>query len=297
MLAHFLELTHNPAALFVRDADDDYVRRCIAARRLLPLAPGALLLPRGGSILADVAFANEQPEELASCLDAVRPFGRTPYHLPLTTYHSPLTTHHSPLTTHYSLLTTYYLLDVLQVRLFRHTEEWRILLIAADGAGRALAPNEQTRRFLQQRGDEARAAAAPCCRPPPTAAAYRPRVPPLAAAPAYHPVLPPLLTTPHRRPSSPTLVKVRMLDAARWEAIAAEVEPHLPPLLLRVALRESVKADTAPYRRHMVVLSHLEDVTEAKRRLGLQVQVCRPAALRDYLGWLQQTRASVAARG
>ena len=88
-----------------------------------------------------------------------------------------------------------------------------------------------------------------------------------------------------------------MLDAARWEGIAAEVEPHLPPLLLRVALRESVKADTAPYRRHMVVLSHLEAVTEAKRRLGLQVQVCKPPALRDYLGWLQQTRASVAARG
>ena len=40
-----------------------------------------------------------------------------------------------------------------------------------------------------------------------------------------------------------------------------------------MALRESVKADTAPYRRHMVVLSHLEAVTEAKRRLGLQVQV------------------------
>ena len=72
MLPHFLELTHNPAAFFVRDADDDYVRRCIAARRLLPLAPGSLLLPRGGSILADVAFANDQPEELASCLDAVR---------------------------------------------------------------------------------------------------------------------------------------------------------------------------------------------------------------------------------
>ena len=207
MLAHFLELTHNPAALFVRDADDDYVRRCIAARRLLPLAPGALLLPRGGSILADVAFANEQPEELASCLDAVRPFGRTPYHLPLTTYHSPLTTHHSPLTTHYSLLTTYYLLDVLQVRLFRHTEEWRILLIAADGAGRALAPNEQTRRFLQQRGDEARAAAAPayrpllpppaycrCLPPPRTAPCCRPRLPSRAAAPAYHPSPPPLVT-------------------------------------------------------------------------------------------------------
>ena len=108
------------------------------------------------------------------------------------------------------------------------------------------------------------------------------------AAPSAH------LATRHR-------AQVRMLDSARWEGIAAEVEPHLPPLLLRVALRESVKADTAPYRRHMVVLSHLEAVTEAKRRLGLQVQVCRPAALRDYLGWLQQTRAShgasLAARG
>ena len=104
-------------------------------------------------------------------------------------------------------------------------------------------------------------------------------------------------TAPYRHPSLPPVTKVRMLDAARWEAVAAEVEPHLPPLLLRVAMRESVKADTAPYRRHMVVLSHLEAVTEAKRRLGLQVQVCRPAALRDYLGWLQQTRASVAARG
>lgn len=165
------------------------------------------------------------------------------------------------------------------MRLFRRTEEWRILLIAADGAGRALAPNEQTRRFLQQRGDEARAAAAL----PPLAACCRPRLPPRLGLP------PPLVTA--------RCVKVRMLDAARWEAVAAEVEPHLPPLLLRVAMRESVKADTAPYRRHMVVLSHLEAVTEAKRRLGLQVQVCRPAALRDYLGWLQQTRASVAARG
>lgn len=110
-------------------------------------------------------------------------------------------------------------------------------------------------------------------------------------------MLPPLHTAPYRHPSLPPVTKVRMLDAARWEAVAAEVEPHLPPLLLRVAMRESVKADTAPYRRHMVVLSHLEAVTEAKRRLGLQVQVCRPAALRDYLGWLQQTRASVAARG
>ena len=121
---------------------------------------------------------------------------------------------------------------------------------------------------------------APCCRP---------CLLPLAAAPLYRPLPPPLVTAP--------CAKVRMLDAARWEGIAAEVEPHLPPLLLRVALRESVKADTAPYRRHMVVLSHLEAVTEAKRRLGLQVQVCKPPALRDYLGWLQQTRASVAARG
>ena len=170
------------------------------------------------------------------------------------------------------------------MRLYRRTEEWRILLIASDGAGRAVEPNEQTRRFLQQRGDEARAAAAP---------AYRPLLPPLLTAPCCRPCLPPLAAVPRYCPCA----KVRMLDAARWEGIAAEVEPHLPPLLLRVALRESVKADTAPYRRHMVVLSHLEAVTEAKRRLGLQVQVCKPPALRDYLGWLQQTRASVAARG
>ena len=160
------------------------------------------------------------------------------------------------------------------MRLFRRTDEWRLLLIAADGAGRALAPSERTRRVLQERRDEARR-----CLPPPRAhhAGCRPRLPPWRS---------PL----HR-------AQVRMLDSARWEGIATEVEPHLPPLVLRVALREIVKADTAPYRRHMVVLSHLEAVTEAKRRLALQVQVCRPAALRDYLGWLQQTRASVAARG
>ena len=102
MLPHFLELTHNPAALFVRDADDDYVRRCIATRRVLPLAPGALLLPRGGSILADVAFANEQPEELASCLDAVRRLRPTPCCCLLTTYHLLLAT----TTYYYHLLRT-----------------------------------------------------------------------------------------------------------------------------------------------------------------------------------------------
>ena len=52
MLPCFLELTHNPAALFVRDVgpehDDGYVRRCIGARRLLPLAPSSILLPRLG---------------------------------------------------------------------------------------------------------------------------------------------------------------------------------------------------------------------------------------------------------
>lgn len=119
------------------------------------------------------------------------------------------------------------------------------------------------------------------------AAAYPP---PRAHHAGCRPRLPPWRSPLHR-------AQVRMLDSARWEGIATEVEPHLPPLVLRVALREIVKADTAPYRRHMVVLSHLEAVTEAKRRLALQVQVCRPAALRDYLGWLQQTRASVAARG
>ena len=221
----------------------------------------------------------------------------------------PLTTHHRPPTACHLLPATHHT-RVLQVRLFRRTDEWRLLLIAADGAGRALAPSERTRRVLQQRRDEARR-----CLPP------HPPVPTTrAAAPAYLPLLPLLSTAlatasayrlltaaPHRRPLTAAHLatrhraQVRMLDSARWEGIAAEVEPHLPPLLLRVALRESVKADTAPYRRHMVVLSHLEAVTEAKRRLGLQVQVCRPAALRDYLGWLQQTRAShgasVAARG
>ena len=107
----------------------------------------------------------------------------------------------------------------------------------------------------------------PCCRPCPQP--LPPRLltasspPPLTAAPHRRPLTAAHLATRHR-------AQVRMLDSARWEGIAAEVEPHLPPLLLRVALRESVKADTAPYRRHMVVLSHLEAVTEAKRRLGLQ---------------------------
>ena len=133
-------------------------------------------------------------------------------------------------------------LDV--VRTFRRFQEWRILLIAADGAGRPVAPTEQTQRFLVERSEE-----------------------------------------------------VRVLDSARWAETLAEAEPNLPPLLLRVALRESVKLDTAPYRRHTVVLSPLEAVSEAKRRLSLQVQVCRPAALHDYLGWLQQAKASVDARG
>ena len=30
---------------------------------------------------------------------------------------------------------------------------------------------------------------------------------------------------------------------------------NVPPLLLRVALHESVKEDTAPYRRHVVAMS------------------------------------------
>ena len=231
MLPLFLELKHNPATRFLEG--DDYLHRCIAARRLLPLASKALLLPSGGSVLADVAFANEHPEDLARCLDVVRAFS------------------------------------------IPRTEEWRILLIAADGSGRAAAPNEQTLRFLQQRNMEAR----------------------VATAPYHSPLLPPLLTAPYRRPLSPPVLKVRMLDAARWVELAAEEEAHLPPLLLRVALRESVKRDTAPYRRHTVVLSPLAAVSEAKRRLGLQLQVCRPAALHDYLSWLRQARLTVEARG
>ena len=90
--------------------------------------------------------------------------------------------------------------------------------------------------------------------------------------------------------------QVRLLDAARWRETLEESEPNLPPLLLRVALRESVKLDTAPYRRHMVVLSPRAAISEAKKKLALQVQVCRPDALHDYLGWVQQAIASVAAR-
>ena len=89
-----------------------------------------------------------------------------------------------------------------------------------------------------------------------------------------------------------------MLDKTRWLEVAAEAGHSLPPLLLRVALRESVKLDTASCRRHMVVLSPLEAVEATKLKLDLQVQVCRsPDALRDYLDCLLQARASVDARG
>ena len=46
----------------------------------------------------------------------------------------------------------------------------------------------------------------------------------------------------------------------------------------------------------MVVLSPRAAISEAKKKLALQVQVCRPDALHDYLGWVQQAIASVAAR-
>tara|TARA_B110001452_G_C15230204_1_gene426194 strand:+ start:155 stop:439 length:285 start_codon:yes stop_codon:yes gene_type:complete len=87
-----------------------------------------------------------------------------------------------------------------------------------------------------------------------------------------------------------------MLDGSRWAEALAESEKNLPPLLLRVALREAVKLDTAPYRRHAVVLSPRADVGDAKKRLGLQVQVCRPDTLHAYLAWLQQAVLAVAGR-
>ena len=76
--------------------------------------------------------------------------------------------------------------------------------------------------------------------------------------------------------------------------------PPTSPFALRStlqALRECVKLDTAPYRRHAVVLSPRADVGEAKKRLGLQVQVCRgPDTLAAYLGWLQEAVLAVAGR-
>ena len=71
-----LELKHNPAATFVRG--HGYLRRCAAARTLLPPHPHEVLLPPGGLVYVDCAFANAQPKAFEKAVAAVREvIGRT----------------------------------------------------------------------------------------------------------------------------------------------------------------------------------------------------------------------------
>ena len=89
--------------------------------------------------------------------------------------------------------------------------------------------------------------------------------------------------------------QLRLLPDERWRSLAEEEEAHQPPLLLRVALRESVKDDTAPYRRHMIVLSTHPAVAQAAKELRLQIKVCKDHDdLAKYLLWLHRDPAAAA---
>jgi len=61
------------------------------------------------------------------------------------------------------------------------------------------------------------------------------------------------------------------------------------PLLLDLALHESVTLDTAAYRRHVVVLTTELAISQKIREEHLQIHVCTNAeGVKDYLEWLRQ---------
>lgn len=91
--------------------------------------------------------------------------------------------------------------------------------------------------------------------------------------------------------------QLRILPEDRWLKLAqSETSSADPPLLLRVALRESVKEDTAPYRRHIVAMSSNPAVAKSAGAQRLQLKVCRShEELSKYLTWLKRDGTAGAA--
>ena len=194
-----LELKHNPAATFVRG--HGYLRRCAAARTLLPPHPHEVLLPPGGLVYVDCAFANAQPKAFEKAVAAVR-------------------------------------------EVIGRTQPWKVVVVSTDGADGKEEPNEATRAVLRERKGEA-----------------------------------------------------SLLDERRWQALLGERMEMLPPMLLRVALRESAKEEVARKHRHAVVLSPHPSVAEAAAAQQLQLSVVSSAAeLADHLTSIKEATEAVAVR-
>ena len=88
------------------------------------------------------------------------------------------------------------------------------------------------------------------------------------------------------------LPKKRWIREAREEASAASA-----PVLLRIAMREMLRLDVMPHRRHAVVLSAEPQVARSAQHAQLQLKVCRDAdSVRQYLQWLRRSDLEVATR-
>ena len=85
-------------------------------------------------IVADVCFVNEHPDVFASCLDVVRSFEERDAH----------TLHVHPACT----ISTTCTACLYACMVYIYMQEWDILVVAADSAGHAAEPNEQTRCSL-----------------------------------------------------------------------------------------------------------------------------------------------------